>query len=235
MIHNSCECEKCHNKLCTRRVPIFSLLDEDELIKVVSLIKRKQYLKGELIQLEGNISPSLIIVNKGRIKTFRYTQDGREQILYIFSEGDFFGEMNLLSKEQVSYNAEALENTNICMIHKDDFQDLLLSHPNISFKIMEELCSRLKKMEDMVQSMGTNDVELRINMVLLEFSKKYGTDHPKGRLIELPLSREGIANYIGVTRETVSRKLNRLEEEGIIEQVGNKKIILLDEKSLQIM
>lgn len=78
-------------------------------------------------------------------------------------------------------------------------------------------------MEDMVQSMSSNDAELRVNMVLLEFSKKYGRSHEKGRLIELPLSREGIANYIGVARETVSRKLSHLQDEGVIELIGTKR------------
>lgn len=233
MNKNGCGCERCTHKPCARRVPIFSILDEDELSKVVSLIIRRQYTKGELILMEGELSRSLIIVNSGRIKTFRYTPDGKEQILYIFSEGDFFGEMNLLSREESPYNAEALEETHICIIHKKDFQELLMGHPEICLKVMEELCSRLGKMENMVQSMGSNDVDFRVNMVLLEFSKKYGRSHAKGRLVELPLSREGIANYIGVTRETVSRKLSRLQEEGIVELLGNKRIIILDEEALK--
>jgi CRP/FNR family transcriptional regulator len=208
-------------------------LGEEELLWVVSLIVRRQYLKGQAVLMEGNMSQSLIIINQGRIKTFKDTPDGREQILYIFSEGDFLGEMNLLSDAEASYGAIALEDTNVCMIRKEDFQKLLRTHPDISFKIMEELCGRLRKMEDMVKNMGSNDAELRVNMVLLEFSKKYGRSHPRGSVIDLPLSREGIANYIGVTRETVSRKLAHLQEAGIIELVGNKKIILLDENALQ--
>jgi CRP/FNR family transcriptional regulator len=120
-----CGCERCLNKLCTKRVPIFSVLDEDELNKISPLIIRRKYSKGEFVLMEGDLLDSLIIINQGRIKTFRYTPEVREQILYIFSEGDFFGEMNLLSKEQPSYNAEALEDTNVCMIHKEDFQELL--------------------------------------------------------------------------------------------------------------
>jgi CRP/FNR family transcriptional regulator len=81
--------------------------------------------------------------------------------------------------------------------------------------------------------MGTNNIESRVGAILLEFSKKYGKEDAKGILIALPLSREGIANYIGVTRETVSRKLSMLQEEGIIELIGNKKILLLNKKALE--
>jgi CRP/FNR family transcriptional regulator len=229
----TCGCERCQNKLCARSVPVFAYLDENELGKVVSLIIRRHYTKGELIHMEGDLSQSLIIINQGMIKTFRYTPDGKEQILYIFSEGDFFGEMNLFLKGEALYNAQALADTHICMINKEDLQKLLRVHPDIGFKIMEELCARLNRMEEMIQRMSSNDADLRVNMVLLEFSKKYGYNSEKGRTIELPLSREGIANYIGVTRETVSRKLNHLKDEGIIELIGNKKIILIDEKALE--
>jgi CRP/FNR family transcriptional regulator len=234
MDDKTCYCSRCSHELCTRRVPIFSELSGEELLKIASLVVRKKYSKGEIIAMEGESASSLIIINKGRIKTYRYTPEGKEQILYIFSEGDFFGEMGLLSPRQFAYNAEALEDTHVCLIRKEDFQNLIKTHPEISLKIMEELGSRLEKMESMVQNMGSSDVESRVSAVLLEFSEKYGRNDPKGRMVELPLSREGIANYIGVTRETVSRKLSRLQDEGVIELVGNKRVIILDEDALQL-
>ena len=228
-----CQCESCHHKICTRRVPVFSGLDAEELGKVVSLIVRKHYEKGQAVLHEGSSPEGLIIVSKGQVKAFRHTQEGKEQILYIFSEGDFLGEKNLLRNQAAKYNVEALEATNICMIKKSDFQKLLEDYPAISMKIMEELCNRLDRLENTIESMGSKNVEARVSSVLLEFAAKYGQEHPKGILIELPLSREGIANYIGLTRETVSRKMSLLQEEEIIELLGNKKVILLDKKALE--
>lgn len=229
-----CSCENCHNKMCSKRVPIFSAFNEEELSMVSGLIIRRQYKKGELIILEGARPESLIIINSGRVKAYRNTIEGREHILYIFSEGDFFGEKNLLLDHEATYNAEALEDTGICTINKKAFQELMREYPELSFKVMEELCSRLARLENTIESMGTKNVELRVNSVLVEFSEKYGSQHPRGILVELPMSREGIANYIGLTRETVSRKMSLLQEEGIIEMVGNKKVIILDMERLSL-
>ena len=183
--------------------------------------------------LAGDRHESLIIINQGRVKAFRYSQEGREQILYLFAVGDFFGETNLLKDQEITYNIEALEATGLCTIRKSDFQQLIRSFPEIGFKVMAELCARLEGLENILQSMGNKSVELRVNAVLLEFANKFGQDHPRGILVELPLSREGIANYIGLTRETVSRKMSLLQEERIIEMVGNKKVIILDKKELE--
>jgi CRP/FNR family transcriptional regulator len=229
----SCGCEKCQNDLCAKRVPIFSAFDQEELNKVTDLIVRKQYKKGELVIIEGSQLEHMIIINTGKVKAFRDTNEGKEQILYIFSEGDFFGEKNLLRDREATYNVEALEETGVCTIHKKAFQELLREYPNLGSKVMEELCNRLDRLENVIESMGTKNVETRVNTVLLEFSDKYGKKHPKGIMIELPLSREGIANYIGLTRETVSRKMSLLQDEGIIEMIGNKKVIIINKDALK--
>lgn len=233
MSKHTCSCEDCQHQLCAKRVPIFSTLDAGELSRITNLIIRRQYEKGELIILEGSSLEGLIIINRGQVKVFRDTLEGREQILYIFSQGDFFGEKNLLRNEEAAYNVEALERTNICMIKKSDFQKLLREHPDIGIKIMEELCNRLDRLENTIESMGAKNVEARVSSVLLEFSERYGKEHKKGILIELPLSREGIANYIGLSRETVSRKMSLLQDEGVIEMIGNKKVIIIDKEALE--
>lgn len=234
MIDNrGCNCENCQHQLCVSRVPIFSGLASEELSKVAALIVKKKYEKGELIIMEGSCPENLVIIDRGQVKVFRYTAEGKEQILYIFAEGDFFGEKNLLKNQETTYNVEALEPTNICMINKKDFQKLLRDYPEIGIKIIGELCSRMEKIEGAVQSMGTKSIETRINSILLEFAQRYGKKHSRGVLVELPLSREGIANYIGAARETISRKLSVLQDEGIIEMIGNKKILVLDMKALE--
>ncbi|MCX7749305.1 MAG: Crp/Fnr family transcriptional regulator [Clostridia bacterium] len=225
---SGCTCGNCQHRLCAKRVPIFSGLNLEELSRVADLIVKRKYEKGELIIMEGSYPESLIIIDKGQVKVFKYTSEGKEQILYIFSEGDFFGEKNLLRNQVATFYVEALEATHICMINKKDFQKLLRNYPEIGIKVIEELCIRMEKIESTVQSMGTKSIESRINAVLLDFAGRYGRKNPRGVLVELPLSREGIANYIGTARETVSRKLSALQDEGMIEMIGNKKILIFN-------
>lgn len=231
--HVSHNCEKCHHKLCVEKVPIFSGLNSEELSKVANLIVKRKYEKGELIIMEENPLENLIIIDNGKVKVFCYTIEGKEQILYILDQGDFFGEKNLLNNQNSTYNVEALETTHICMINKNDFQKLLITYPTISIKIIEELCTRMDKIENSIQNIGAKNIEWRINSLLIEFAERYGKATPKGIIVELPLSREGMANYIGTARETVSRKLSLLQDKGIINMIGNKQILILDINALK--
>ena len=104
---------------------------------------------------------------------------------------------------------------------------------NIAVKIIGELGWRLMHLENAVQNMGVRSLEARINAVLLELAQRYGTRTPEGVLLKLPLSREGLANYIGVARETVSRKLGALENEGVIRSINSKTLLIKDLSLLQ--
>lgn len=224
---------QCLHKLCMHKVPIFSSLSQDELTHIASTIHHKKYRKGEILLSEGDKSDALVIVNEGSVKAFKITQDGREQILYVFSEGDFFGERNLFSKQASSYSVETLEPVKTCSFTRESFYGLLRAYPDIAVKIIEQLGERMNHMENTLQSLGVRSVDERVSTLLLDFAEKYGTSVPGGTLIRLPLSREGMANYLGIARETVSRKLSLLENEGIIRSNGNKSILLLDRNMLE--
>lgn len=224
-------CTRCKHHLCISRVPIFSGLGEEEVSRISSLIRQTDYEKGEQIVTEGTDLGGLFIINSGQVKTFRVTVDGRERILQVLSEGDFLGEKNLLARHPLTYSAEALVATRVCFIPREDFLDLMRDYPDILFNITAELCRRLDRMETMIQ-MGATEVAVRMNAMLLEFAAKYGKMTEHGVLVTMPLSREGIANYIGVTRETVSRKLKEMEEAGILHLIGNKRVLIHDMKAL---
>ena len=226
-------CERCQTKLCASKVPIFSYLSNDELIDIVKMTGHREYKKGETIFLEETEAETLYIINEGKIKLYKYTKEGKEQILHLLTDGDFFGELNLLKKGKYSFNAEAMASTKLCTLTKEKMRALILQKPEIGLKILEYVSERLARLEALAQSLATNDVEARIAHLLIEFKEKYGKKVPRGIEITLPVNREEMSNYIGVARETISRKLKNLEDQGIIKLEGVKKIIILDEGQLE--
>ena len=226
-------CERCKTKLCASKVSIFATLDNNELLEIVKMTGHKDYHKGETIFLEDTEAKTLYLVNEGKIKIYKYTKDGKEQILHILSEGDFFGELNLFKAGKYSFNAEAMAPTKLCTLTKDKMRELIVTKPEIGLKILEVVGDRLAKVETLVQNLATNDVEARIAYLLLDLKERYGRTVSQGTEVSLSLTREEMSNYTGVARETMSRKLRKFEEEGIIKLVGIKKIIILDEEKLQ--
>jgi len=223
----------CSNKLCMKNIPIFSSLSPKDIARVKLMITHNEYKKGEKLFTENDILPSLVILNEGSVKAYKYTAEGREQILYIFGEGDFFGEGYIFSNKMSSYTVEALEKVKTCMLSREDFQKILQTYPDIAIKIIEELGKRIEQLEERFQSMDVRSVDSRIAAMLLSFKNKYGKPTDEGILIKLPLTREGMANYIGIARETLSRKFGQLENDKILSSISNKNVILLNVPELE--
>lgn len=229
----NCNCDRCKNQLCASKVPIFSNLNNEELLEIVNMTGHNNYSKGENIFLEGDEAETLYLINEGKIKLYKYTKDGKQQILHILSEGDFFGELNLFKNSQYGFSAEAIGSSKICTLTKDKMKSIILSKPEIGIKILEVVGDRLSKVESLAQHLATNDVESRLAYLLVDMMESYGKKTAKGIEIELPISREDMSNYTGVARETISRKLKKFEEEGYIKLVGTKRVIILEEDVLR--
>jgi CRP/FNR family transcriptional regulator len=227
-------CKTCKNKLCAGTVDIFANLSMEELRKIVVRTGHEVYSRGDIIFYEGKKADTLYIINEGKIKLYKHTKDGKEQILHILSIGDFFGELNLFKEGEYTFNAKAITPVKLCTLKKDDMRKIIMEIPEIALKILEVAGDRISKLETLVQKLASNDVEGRLAHLILELKDEYGTKTHEGIEITLPLTREDMSNYTGVARETVSRKLKKLEDEGIIKLVGNKKIVLLDEKMLRL-
>ncbi|MBU5316499.1 Crp/Fnr family transcriptional regulator [Clostridium bornimense] len=229
---NNC-CGGCKRGLCAKDISIFSSLDSSELTEIIEKMNHKRVNKNDVIFLEGEKAQTLYFLNVGKIKIYKYTKDGKEQILHILSEGDFFGELNLLKESKYRFNAKAIEESKICMLSKENFKEILLYKPEIAIKILEIMGERLSDVESLAQNLATNDIDARIAFLLKELSDKYGKNNEGNLVINLHLTREDMASYVGITRETISRKLKKFEEEGIIKIVGTKKIIIIDNEKLE--
>lgn len=234
MINNiTSTCKKCSGKCCADKISIFSTLKPEQLDELSKSILTQDYRKGNIIFSEGDSSNKLYIIGSGSVKTYKYTKEGKAQIFCVLSKGDFIGDLSLLKTERHEYTAEALEDSTICFLSKEAFDMLLLKNPEISIVILEKLHDKLVGLENLIQTLSTKDMESRIATFLVNLARKFHYESSSETIIDLPLNREDIGNYIGVTRETVSRTLSSMQDQGLIELKGTKRIILKDIEKLK--
>ncbi|NMA23095.1 MAG: Crp/Fnr family transcriptional regulator [Spirochaetales bacterium] len=221
-------CDQCTNDQCIRNVPLFASLPIEAVHVLTAQMEHKRYQKGEILVNEGDRAEGFTVIQSGSAKAYRVSADGREQILYIFPVHDYYGARFLLTEEEVPYTVEALEETEVCILSKAQFRELLITQPEVAIEIIEAMANRMRVLESVLQSMGGRNAEMRIASLLLEFRRPYGRRNGAFEEIHLPLSREGLANYLGLARETLSRKLNELEEDGVIKLIGARIVRIVD-------
>jgi len=225
-------CITCSHKYCARKVSLFEGFSDEMLSRVTALIKRVQLQKGDAIFTEGDPFNKLYIVNGGSIKIFRYNKVGKEQILYILSEGEFIGDINLLKSDTFNFSATALETTHICTISKEDFDALMTDYPELVQAVLESAFDRITSLEQLVQTLTMKDIDTRLAKLLVRLAEDFGVRTRKGIEIPLKLTREEMAGYIGLTRETISRKLSSFQSDGFIELLDNNRVLITDYQNL---
>lgn len=220
--HASCHV---HNgKTCISLVPIFNHLEEEQMNEIMGVMQSVSFKKGEIIYHAGDQSDSLYIVNKGKIRIYRLSETGKEQLVRILNPGEFTGELALFNESFHESYAEAMVDTQICMIKRSDLQDYLLKYPSISLKVLEEFSNRLGQSEKQTTRFATETVETRLAFFLAECLE----GESLSKEIKLPMSKKDLASFLGTTPETISRKLSNLEDAGYIKQKTGKKIEILD-------
>lgn len=230
MLEMSISCH-CGVERCISIVPIFNHLEEYQMDEIMQVVRSVSFEKGEIIYRQGDKSDSLYIIHRGKVRIYRLSESGKEQIVRILNPGDFTGELALFKEGVHEEFAEAMENTDICLIHREDLQTFLLKYPTISLEILAEFSERLEESEKQTTRFATEKVETRIALFLAECLEKGQTSNK----IELPMPKKDLASYLGTTPETLSRKLTELEKSGLIKQKGNKIIEIVDLDELLIV
>lgn len=216
--------------LCVSIVPIFNHLQNEEMEEVAKTTRSISLKKGELLHSAGDASDSLYIVHQGKVKVYRLSENGKEQLIRILQPGDFTGELALFKESIHDGYAEAMEKTDICSIQRGNLQEFLQRYPNISLKILSEFSNRLGQAESQMTSFATEDVETRIGLYLAQ-----QVEENKSTEYRLPMSRKDLASFLGTTPETISRKLAKFEDEGWIEQEDQRRIRVLDLDALLLI
>lgn len=208
-----------------REVPLFADLEEADLDSLLAVATRRKFPKDSVIFFERDPGDSLFMIMSGRVKVTILSDDGREIILSVLGEKDFFGEMSLLDNEPRSATAIAMEDTEVVILHQREFLSIVEKRPRILVLLLAVLSSRLRKANHQIGSLALLDVYGRVASVLLEMAKENGTRLKDGSICFRRPTHQEIANMIGATRETVSRMISDLHRQGYIEISGKNVII----------
>ena len=203
-----------------RKVPIFSDLSDSDLEKISSKMISRIYEKGKMILLEESEGETFFIILSGVVKVTRLSDDGREVILAILGESDFFGEMSLLDGEGRSANIVANEKSEVVTLSRRDFLDCLQKYPKIAIALLEELAVRLRKSDQHIESLSLSDSEQRIGITLIRLAEELGTIKQGDVNVKNLPYQQDLANMAGTSRETVSRTLKLLESKNLLKRDG---------------
>lgn len=209
-----------------KRVPLFEGLNDGELSALSQVALPRVFPKDRVVIMAEDEGDTLFLIHRGQVKVSIVSEDGREVILSILGEGDFFGEMSLLDGNPRSANVTTMSETELLMIRRPDFLRLIQKDPQIAIKLLSVLASRLRKTDRKIEGLALSDVTGRITQTLLQLAEEQGSPTPDGILVKNRPTHQELANMSGTTRETVSRVLKRLENQGYIAHKGKNLLIV---------
>ena len=216
------------NATFLRQVALFDCLGDAELGALAELTFSRTFDKGQFIILAEESGDTLFIIRSGQVKVSLIHEDGKEFILSLLSEGEVFGELSLLDSRPRSANVTAMVQTELMMLTRSDFLHLVGRVPQIAVSLLAELASRLRRTDDQVEGLALFDVHHRVAKTLLRMAEDGGQTSPEGILIRRRPTHQELANMAGTTRETGTRALKQLQDDGYIRISGRQILILSD-------
>ncbi|MDH3459454.1 MAG: Crp/Fnr family transcriptional regulator [Burkholderiaceae bacterium] len=205
-----------------RRVPLFSMLTDDQAQSIANNVVKRRFRRGELVVEQGKKSNALFILLTGRARVLTADTRGREVILAVMAPGDYVGEMSLIDSEPHSATVRAELQTDMLVLGRAEFLRCMPDISNLSYAIMHGLVKRLRGADRQIESLALLDVYGRVARSLLDMS----VDEDGVKIIQSKVSRQDLAKVVGASREMVSRVMKDLEERGMIETQENGFVVI---------
>ena len=211
-----------------RASDLFQGLPEHQINEIVDIAMVRTYNKGESIFFEGDPGHGFYMVGEGRVKIFKMSLGGKEQILHIFGEGEPFGEVPVFHGQPFPASAETLVATKLLYFPRDRFVALVSRNPSIALNMLAVLSMRLRRFTMQIENLSLKEVPARLAGYILYLLEEQGREDS----VELEISKGQLASLLGTIPETLSRIFARMTEEGLIEVVG-RRINILDRRGLE--
>ncbi|WP_028319252.1 Crp/Fnr family transcriptional regulator [Desulfobulbus elongatus] len=207
---------------------LFSGLPAEQVQKIAEIAVGKQYLKGATIFHEGDPGIGFYLVASGKVKIFKMSFDGKEQILHIFGPGEPFGEVPVFHGTPFPANAETLTEAELLFFPRAEFVDLVVATPSLALNMLAVLSLRLRRFAAQIENLSLKEVPGRLASHLC-----YLMDEQRRQdRVVLDIPKGQLASLLGTSAETLSRIFSRMTEEGLI-RVEGKTIVILDPEGLR--
>ena len=226
----SCPCHTCPAK----EFGIFSSLNDEELLKTKNLLHQNFYKKHQTIFHEDNPCHGFYIMRSGRAKLIKSARTGRQVILKLVNPGGFIGEHAVFENSPYAFTAEAIEDSEICFLNKEDFLGIVKRRPEIALKIMSILSGEVRAARAQVIDMALKEAQERMAALIMSLADEYGTVKIDGIVIGLFLTRGELAEMIGVSQETAIRIICEFRDTGLI-KTDHRQITILNEKRMRMV
>ncbi|HWV22728.1 MAG TPA: Crp/Fnr family transcriptional regulator [Thermomicrobiales bacterium] len=211
--------------------PFFSKLDDDAIVDIQRRFRQQHYHAGDRIQRAGDIATRLSVVAAGVVKIVRPTLDGQDVLLDFVGAGEYFGSLAELGDSL--YREDVTAHTDCCILNTtaEIFHDLLRQYPTVALAALTMVAARLNEAQATIEQLSAYPADQRIASVLLQLVDKIGKQRGTDVLIQMPLSRQDIADMTGAKVETVSRVMSDFRRSGLIES-GRRWISVVDRDAL---
>jgi CRP-like cAMP-binding protein len=208
--------------------PLFGGLSREELTRIGSIAQQKTYERGQAIFWEDDPGTGFYMVADGKVKIYKTSAEGKEQILHIYGPGNPFGEVPVFSGNRFPANAQALEKSRLLFFPRQDFIQLISRHPSLALNMLAVLSMRLRQFTVQVENLSLKEVPARLASYLV-----YLSDEQSGAaVVDLPISKGQLASLLGTIPETLSRIFNKMGQQQLISVDGGR-IGLLNRNALE--
>ena len=195
---------------------------------------RKLFSTGELLFSEGEPCNGLHIIAQGKVRLFKTSVNGREQVLSVNVSGESVAEIPVFDGGPYPASAVALEETEIVFISRRDFNAYCLEHPEVPLKVLTVVGARLRNLVGIIEELSFTTIRQRLISTLLKLAQSEGRKTARGIEFQLPASHQELANQLGTVRELISRNLMRLQAEGLLD-VDARQIVVKDVEGLSAL
>lgn len=213
------------------KTPLFSSLSQPELQQLAARTVRKLFASGELLFSEGEPCNGLHIIVRGRVRIFKTSMSGREQVLAVNEPGESIAELPVFDGGPFPASAIAIEDTEMAFISRRDFNAYCIEHPQVALKVLSVVGARLRRLVGIIEELSFTTIRQRLIASLLKLAQSDGKATARGIEFDLPATHQELANQLGTVRELISRNLMRLQAEGILE-VDARHIVVKNMKAL---